>query len=165
MVLHTSFLSQNVIEVSSVPKDVNGVATTGDYYSLKGASGIVFIISQGAWAGGTPAVTLSQATDVAATGAKALSFTEKWSKVALTGTLWVKSTVVSDTFNLIVTANSIAAVEISAAQLDRDNLFDCVSLNIASPGANADLLQVTAILYGLRDQGDPATILYNPKVD
>lgn len=158
------FLSRNVIEVSNVPIDTTGAARTGDYYSLKDAQGIVFVICQGAWAGGTPAVTLKQATAVAGTGAKALGFTEKYSKVALTGTVNVLTAVASDTFNLTATANRIEMIEVSAADLDRAGGFDCVGLDVATPGANADLIAIIAIVYGLRYQGDPA-ILPDPKVD
>jgi hypothetical protein len=158
------FLSRNIIEVSNVPIDTTGAARTGDYYSLKDAQGILFVIAQGAWAGGTPAVTLKQATAVAGTGAKALSFTERYSKVAITGTVNVLAAVTSDTFNLGTTANTVTFVEVSSADLDRAGGFDCVGLDIASPGANADLISVIAILYGLRYKGDPA-ILPDPKVD
>lgn len=125
---------------------------------------MVFIIAQGAWAGGTPAVTLKQATAVAGTGAKALGFAEKYSKVALTGTVNVLAAVTSDTFNLAATANRIEMVEVSAADLDRAGGYDCVGIDVASPGANADLIAVIAIIYGLRYGGDPA-ILPDPKVD
>lgn len=158
------FLSRHVIEVSNVPIDTTGAARTGDYYSLKDAQGIVFIICQGAWAGGTPAVTLKQATAVAGTGAKALSFAEKYSKVALTGTVNVLAAVTSDTFNLAATANRIEMIEVSAADLDRANSYDCVGLDVASPGTNADLIAIVAILYGLRYKADPA-LLVDPKVD
>lgn len=153
-----NFLSSNMIEVSNVPIDTTGAARTGDYYSLKDYQGIVFVIAQGAWAGGTPAVTLKQATAVAGTGAKALSFTEKYSKVALTGGVNVLAAVASDTFNLTATANRIEMIEVSAADLDRANGYDCVGLDVASPGANADLIAIVAILYGARYQGDPALV-------
>jgi hypothetical protein len=159
-----TFLSHNVIEVSNVPIDTNGAARTGDYYSLKDFQGIVFIISQGAWAGGTPAVTLKQATTVAGAGAKALGFTEKYSKVVLTGTVNVLAAVTSDTFNLAATANRVEMIEVSAADLDRAGGYDCVGLDVASPGANADLIAILTILYGGRYQGDPA-ILSDAKVD
>lgn len=159
-----NFLSSNVIEVSNVPIDTTGAGRTGDYYSLKDFQGIVFVIFQGAWAGGTPAVTLKQATDISGTSAKALGFTEKYSKVGLTGTVNVLTAVASNTFNLTATANRIEMIEVSAADLDRDNGFDCCGLDIATPGANADLICVAAILYGPRYQGDPA-ILPDPKVN
>ena len=61
MTATAKFLAQHIIEVSNVPIDTTGAARTGDYYSLKGADGIVFVIAQGAWAGGTPAGTSSPA--------------------------------------------------------------------------------------------------------
>lgn len=164
MPAQTKFLEKHIIEVSNVPIDTNNTARTGDYYSLRGASGIVFVIAQGAWAAGTPAVTLKQATDVAASGAKALGFTKKYSKVALTGTVNVAAAVASDTFNLTNAANRIEMIEVAAEDLDVSGGFDCVGLDIASPGANADLICVIAILYGLRYPADPIG-LYDPKVD
>lgn len=150
------------IEVAAVPIDTTGAAVTGDYFSLKNFNHLTLIISQGAWAGGTPAVTLKQATDVAGTSEKALSFTKRWTKVALTGTTFTETTVSSDTFNLPATANTINVLEIDASMLDVDNGFDCVRLNIASPGANADLICVVAILSQPRY---PQNLVQDAKVD
>ena len=150
MAANTRLLDNYALEVAAVPIDTTGAAVTGDYYCLKNYNHITFIIAQGAWAGGTPAVTLKQATDVAATGEKALGFTKRWSKVALTGTTWTESTVSSDTFNLTATANTITVIEVDAATLDVDGGFDCVRVGIASPGANADLIAVFAVLGGPR---------------
>lgn len=139
-------IEQLGIEVAAVPIDTTGAAVTGDYYSLKAYNHITFIIAQGAWAGGTPAVTLKQATDVAGTGEKALSFSYRWTQVALTGTGYTKTAVTSDTFNLPATANTINVLEVEASDLDTNNGFDCVRVAIASPGASADLICVVAIL-------------------
>lgn len=150
------------IEVGAVPIDTTGAAVTGDYVSMKGFDHLTIIIQQGAWAGGTPAVTLKQASDVSATGEKALSFSWRWTKVALTGTTYTKTAVTSDTFNLPATANTINVIEVDASSLDCDGGFDCVRVAIASPGANADLIAVTYILSEPRDA--QATII-DPKVD
>lgn len=150
------------IEIGAVPIDTTGAAVTGDYVSMKGFDHLTIIISQGAWAGGTPAVTLKQATAVAGTSAKALGFSWRWTKVALTGTTYTKTAVTSDTFNLPSTANTINVIEIDAASLDSDGGFDCVGVDIASPGANADLIAVTYILSEPRFS--QATIA-DPKVD
>ncbi len=149
------------VEVSNVPIDTTGAAVTGDYYNLKLYRRILFVIAQGAWAGGTPAVTLSQATSAAGDGAKALAFTKKYTKVALTGTTWVEAAVTSNTFNLTAVANTMTAIEVSADELDADNEFDFVSLNIATPGANADLIAVFAVLG---DPRFPQETLNDPKV-
>lgn len=138
------------IVVGAVPIDTTGAAVTGDYVSMKGYTHLTIVIMQGAWAGGTPAVTLKQATDVAATGEKALSFTKYWSGTALTDDQYAATTVSSDTYNLAATANKVNIIEVDASSLDVDNGFDCVRLGIASPGANADLIAVLYILTGAR---------------
>lgn len=141
------------IEVAAVPIDTTGAAVTGDYYSLKDYNHITFIITQGAWAGGTPAVTLKQATDVAATDEKALSFTKYFVQTGLTGTGYTETAVTSDTFNLAATANRITVIEVEADTLDTNNGFDCIRIGIASPGSNADLISVVAILSEPRYAG------------
>jgi hypothetical protein len=138
------------IVVGAVPIDTTGAAVAGDYVSLKGYSHLTIVIMQGAWAGGTPAVTLLQATDVAATGAKALSFTKYWSGTALTADLLTANTVTSDTYNLTATANKFNVIEVDASSLDVDGGFDCVRVGIATPGSNADLIAVLYILTGPR---------------
>jgi hypothetical protein len=59
------------------PVDFNTGANPGDYVSLKDYQKLGILISQNT-AAGTAAVTLVQAKDVAATGAKALAFTRYW---------------------------------------------------------------------------------------
>lgn len=138
------------VVVGAVPVDTTGAAVTGDYVSMKGYTHLTVIIMQGAWAGGTPAVTLKQATDVSATGEKALSFTKYWSGTAQTNDQYAATAVVSDTFNLSATANKVSIIEVNASDLDIDNGFDCVRVGIASPGANADLIAVLYVLTGAR---------------
>lgn len=149
-------------ETGILPKDITGAAQTADYVSLKDYTHVTIYIQQGAWAGGTPAVTLFQATDVAASGEKALSFAKRWTKVGVTGTTFVETAVASDTFNLANVANTINVLEIDAADLDVDGGFDCLTVKVASPGANADLLSVTYVLCGARY---PQAIMTDAKVD
>lgn len=149
----TRFLENNKVVIGAVPIDTTGAAVTGDYVSLKGYSHMTVIIVQGAWAGGTPAVTLKQATDVSGTGEKALSFTKYFNGTALTDDTYASNTVSSDTYNLAATANTVNIIEIDANSLDVDNSFDCVRVGIASPGSNADLICVVYILSGTRYPG------------
>ena len=138
-------------ETAVAPKDITGAAQVGDWISLKYYSHVTIILIQGAWAAGTPAVTLSQALDVSGGTPKALSFTERWTKVGLsTGSQFTKLAVTSDTFNLPNVANTITIVEVDGDDLDVDNGYDCVAVNVASPGANADLLTVLYVLSGAR---------------
>ena len=85
--------------MASAPLDHNASAMTAEYVSLKGYDHLTIVIQVGAWAGGTAAVSLLEATDVAASGAQALNMDNMWTDVAATGTL-VKTAVTADTFNL-----------------------------------------------------------------
>ena len=140
------------------PKNYTGAACTAKYVSLKNYGHLTMMILTGAWAGGTAAVTLLQATDVSATGAKALSFAYQWNDVAASGTL-VKTAVTADTFNL-GTALKMYVIEIDAETLDLANDFDCVTIAVASPGANNDLYAVAYILPEAKyAQATPPTAL------
>lgn len=133
-----------------VPIDTTGAAQTGDWVNLKHYRRILVVIQQGAWAGGTPALTFEQAQDNADTGAKALSYTEKWSHTGLSSDTLAKATVSSDTSNLPATANTITLVEFHAQDLDLANGFTHIRVKTASPGSNADLIAAFYIL------GNPA---------
>lgn len=165
MPVRERFILTHQLEVAALPKDTTGAVVATDWFDLSNASGIVFIIVQGAWAVATPAVVLAQSTVAAGTSPKAVSFPEKFSKVGLaTSGKFVKAAVVADTFNLTTVANTMTAIEVSAEMLDRDNGFQYIQLGVATPGANACLIAVFAILYGIRNQGDPAVILDDAKV-
>lgn len=133
-----------------VPIDTTGAGQDGDWVSLKNYNHLTVIIMKGAWAGGTSAVTLQQATDVAGTGAKALGFTKQWVGTALTDDNLAETAVTSNTFNLSTTANEFHVIEIDAATLDVDGGFDCVRVRTATPGANADLVAGLYVLTGCR---------------
>lgn len=150
------------IEVAVLPKDITGVAQVGQYISLKGFSHVTVLLIQGAWAGGTPAVTLNQATNVAAAGEKTLSIAKKWDKISDAAASFAESAVVADTFNLPAATKTVTVLEIDAADLDASNEFDCLTVKVASPGANADLLTVVYILSGARN---PQAALLNAKAN
>ena len=138
------FLSDIKIVEGIAPINTTGAAQTANHISLKGYDGCLVVINTGAWAGGTSAVTLQQATVVAGTDDKALGFSYMYTNdgAATTDTL-TKTAVTSNTFNLD-TANSMYVIDIKAAD------FDCIELNTATPGANDDFVSATYILYGGR---------------
>lgn len=144
-----------------VPIDTTGAGADGDWVSLKGYSHATIIIQQGAWAGGTPAVTVQQATTVAGGSAKALSFANYWAGTALTDDNYAKTTVSSDTYNLANAANGVNIIEIDSSALDVDGGFDCIRVRVASPGANADLISCLYHLHGTRypDADPPSAIV------
>lgn len=134
------------------PKSYSGVALADFYVSMKNYTNLTIMILTGAWAGGTAAVTLKQAQAIAGTGTKALNFESYWDDLTTSGTL-VKKAAVSNTFNLGA-ANKLFVIEVDARMLDIAGGFDCVSLAVASPGANADFYAVGYVLHGSRYQGD-----------
>lgn len=138
-------------ETAVAPKDITGAAQVGDWISLKNYTHCTIILIQGAWAGGTPAVTLQQALDVTGATPKALSFNRRWSKVGLgAGSTFAAAAVTADTFNLPAAANTITIIEVDGDDLDVTNGYDCIAVNVASPGVNADLLTVLYVLSGAR---------------
>lgn len=148
------YLVENMgLEVALLPKDITGAVQNGDFISLKNYTHATVVLLQGAWAGGTPAVTLTQAQDVAGTSEKAISFTKMWTQVGITGTGYTETAVTADTFNLPAVANTMTVLELDADMLDTDNGFDCFRVVVASPGANADLLAGLYILSGARYKG------------
>lgn len=148
--MNTRLLERLKIVPAWVPVDTTGAGQDGDWINLKNYRRVLCVILQGAWAGGTPAVTFQQATDNAATGAKTLSYTERWDGTALTDDTLAKTTVSSDTSNLANAANGFTVVEFHAQDLDIDGGFTHMRMRVASPGANADLIAGFYVL------GDPA---------
>lgn len=136
-------------------KNWTGAASTGDHFSMKNYGHATIIIQTGAWAAGTAAVTLQQSTVVAGTDDKALGFLEQWNgSVLATSDLLTRTVVAANTFNLAA-ANTLYVIEIDAEDLDVDNSFDCVELNVASPGANNDFYGAVAILGHSRFMNEP----------
>jgi hypothetical protein len=124
-----------------------GATGSGTYISLKDVGHVTIIIQTGGWAGGTAAVTINQATDVAGDGAKALAFTQQYTDVASVGNGLVATAVTSNTFNLSA-ANATHVIEVDAASLDLVNSFDCLSVQVASPGSNNDYYAGVYVLDG-----------------
>jgi hypothetical protein len=138
-----------------VPQNITGAAKATAWIGLKQGRKLRFVILGGAWAGGTPAVTLTQASDAAGTGDKALAFTRHFT---VSGDTVTEVAVTSNTFNLADAANQMVIIEVDASDLDVNNNFSYVKLNIASPGANADFLAVFAEVYDLLHSGKPSTL-------
>ena len=137
-----------LVDKAKIVTGVAPVALTadGDFVSMKGFQKLTVIISVdngNTVTGG--AITLDQAQDVSATGAKALAFTNVYANtdVAASDTL-TATTVTSNTFTTNTTnaKNLLYVIEIDATDLDMDNNFDCVRVGCASM-ANA----VGCVLY------------------
>jgi len=146
--MNNTALERSFMEVGVLPKDITGAAQTGACVSMKNYRRLYIYIVQGAWAGGTSAVTLEQCTAVDGTDAKELAFDYRYTKLAA-GSAYTKTAVTSNTFDLD-TANTINVIEVKAEDLDVANNFDCVRVKADTPGANADLLAIIYHLDGAR---------------
>lgn len=147
--------------VAILPKDITGNAQTGLWVNLAYSKKCTIFLIQGAWAGGTPAVTLEQATSAAGAGAKALAFDRKFSFAqgsgapdAIAKETFAPATVSSDTFNLPAAVGTVTAIEIRAGDLDVNNGFKWMRVDVASPGSNADLLCAFYLLSDLSYEGN-----------
>ncbi len=128
----------------------NGSTSTAKYVSLKNYGMCYIWINTGAIADGTGAVTVTQATAVAGTGAKALSYDHYYSDTG-TANLLAKTTC-SATFNL-ATASRQYVIPIDPAQLDCNPTgtpYDCLTVSVSAPGG-ADFYSVDYILTNPRN--------------
>lgn len=148
-----------------VPVDLQD-AQNGDYVSLKNAQGVLVLLFKGAGtAGDDPVLTFQQAEDVSGTNVKNLAVvTEHHQKQ---GTLtsvgaWTRVTqTASQTLSLNATSaenQGLYAIEIEADQLDVDNGFDCIRVNVGDVGGNAQIGGLLYVLHGLRYPAAPANL-------
>lgn len=152
------------------PIDKTGAAVTTEWISAKNADMITFFIQTGVMTStSNQAVTLYVANDASGTKNKAITSASAacnltmpyvWKRTVSTDTL-VKTAVSSSTFNL--TKSSDGKTFIIPVKTQNLGTFvsssvtydaDYVRLSVATPGAHACLLDVFAILTGLRYQED-----------
>lgn len=134
--------------IAYVPNNYNSTAAVGAWVSCKNYQKVQITIKTGPWAGGTAAVTLSQAKDVSGTSAKTLGFEKVWTnKGGTSSASLVETDVTNNTFNLD-TANAMWVIVVDVSSLDTTNGFDCLRVNVASPGANNDHHEADYILIG-----------------
>jgi len=115
---------------------IGALATTNgdcDYVSLKNFDRCTIVIAvDNATTVTGGAITLKQATAVAGTGEKALSFAKMWANtdVAAADTL-TETAVTSDTFTTATTDNKnlLYVIEVKASDLDVANGFDCLRVD------------------------------------
>jgi hypothetical protein len=151
MNVNARFAEQAQIISGFVPVNLATAANAGDWVSMKQFQRLVILFFAAAGtAGDDPTLTVEQASAVAGTGAKALTFTriDTWQGADLTA-VGTPTTVAQTAANTYTDATSaevqkIWVVEIDAADLDVDNGFDCVRGSIADVGTNA---QIGCLLY------------------
>ena len=143
-----SNLSQNKRIINAYAGFAAASSASPQYVSLKNARHVTAVVtfSNNTTVTGA-AITLSQATAVAGTGAKTLAFTKVWlnSDSGASDAL-VETTVSSNTFTFDDTDSKrgVAVIEIPAESLDTNNGFDCVRVNVAN--STAQVVHVTYIV-------------------
>lgn len=152
--MHITEKGQFVSGVVPVALNTNPGATS-DYISMKGYGRCAIVFFKGVGTNGDdPTLTLSQATAVAGTNAKALNITRIDKKQAATNLLstgtFTTSTSASpashDTFSTNTWTNSdlaeqaaMVVIDVKAEDLDIDGGFDCLICNVSDVGTNAQL--------------------------
>lgn len=141
------FCQNFTIAEGFLPVDMQTAANNGDWFSMKQYNhlAIVFFGAVGT-AGDDPTLTVTQATDVAGTGAKALNFTDVMVKQAATnlqgtGQFTHVTQTAANTYTSATAAEQalIWVVEVDAADLDVDNNFFFVRGAVADVGGNPQL--------------------------
>lgn len=134
---------------------IGALATTNgacDYVSLKGYAGClvkIFVDNATIVTGG--AVTLKQATAVAGTSEKALSFATMYANTdTAAGDTLTETAVTSDTFTTSTTDNKnlLYVIDIKADDLDVANGFDCIRADLLLMANAVGLVEYE--LYGAR---------------
>ena len=126
------------------------------YVSLKNYNHLTIVMSVlNATTVTRSAVTVTQATAVAGTAAKALAFTKMWRNIdAAAADALAEVAVTSNTFTTDATNSKrlLYIIEVEAESLDVDGGFDCVAVGLAN--ATAATITATYILSGARDAGN-----------
>jgi hypothetical protein len=134
------------------PASISG-GVTGQIFSMRDAAKCAIIIGWGALAAAQGAVTLSACSDLAGDNATAIAF-DRWTQTtagAGNDVLGARTAVTSAGFTPSDTPSTLDVIEVQADQLPDGKPY--LKLAIAD-GTNADFGYATAILTGLRYQGE-----------
>ena len=178
MSFNTDLMESIQIVTAFPPSDINSDAD-GDWVSLKNYDGCLVVFHKAAGtAGDDPSIRLRQATDVAGTGAKALTFNHIYHKIGATalsaiGTFTkVELSTATDDLDLVSVnstdlltdvGESLIVVNVRASDLDVDGGFDCLQLLIEGDDiGNSTYAAGFYLLYGARY---PAPVLKSAIAD
>ena len=143
------------------PIDITGAGAVSDIVNMAKWDHLAIVVQQGAWAGGTSSLTVEACSDAVGTLSPDMDF---WYRIAtmdgsalsdVWGALtWSTSTGIT----LPATADRATIIEIDAAEVYANRVagvaanagYHRVRITVGTPGANADLLCATAILYNGR---------------
>jgi hypothetical protein len=153
------------LAVGFVPSDLAAAAQSGDWVSLKNFHHVAIVIQKAAGAvGEVPTVTVEQAQDVAGTGAKALNFTDVYTKVGADlqaiGQFTRVEQALGNTYAPAAgNTQLLAVIEVNAEDLDVDGGFDCVRARFNDVGTTAQLCALLYVLGPARYAPPPSAIV------
>lgn len=142
------------------PVDMATGANTGNWVSLKGYGRCSIVLFKGRGASAEPpTITLAQATEVAGTTSKSLTFTridQKTGTLSAIGVFTTTTQAAASTYALAAgNTEVIAVVDIKAEDLDIANGYDCLRCTIADVGTTS---QIGGVLYLLHEPRYAATM-------
>jgi hypothetical protein len=167
--MNKHILEKLQIVAAIIPVDTQTGANNGDWVSLKNYGRCAIVVYKAAGvAGDDPVITVRQAQDVAGTGAKALTFTRIDSKVGVqtgVGQFTTNTQAAANTYTDAVSAEAqgVFVIDIPADDLDVDNGFDCVQVQIPDTGAAG--AQIGSALYLLHEPRYAAATLPSAIID
>jgi hypothetical protein len=146
---------------AGIPPIALTTARTGYAVSMKNYRRCLVLFFKGiGTAADDPTITLAQGTDIAFGTTKALTFAKVWVKQDLTKlsdvAQWTEVTQSAGaTYTDATSAEQMAlwAIEITTADLDVDNGYDCIRASISDVGTNS---QIGCVLYIMLDPLYPA---------
>lgn len=151
-----------------LPVNMATAANDGDWVSLKNYRHVAVLFYGSPGAAAEPAtITMEQATAVAGTGAKALTFTSYYKKQAATnlqavGEFTKVTQAAAATAILGVGADgdkaAIVVIEFNAEDLDVEGGFDCIRGRVADVGTTAQIGALLYVLTGPRYTPPPSAL-------
>jgi hypothetical protein len=168
-------LLESINIVSAFPVSDLNTDADGDYVSLKNYDGCLVVVHKNAGtAGDDISLKLDQATAVAGTSTKALTFNHLYAKVGATalsavGTFTKYTFTATDDLDTVTvggtdlaadTGEALFVVDVRASDLDVSNGFDCFRLTIEGDDVgNSTYGAAYYILYGARYPGNPVSAI------
>jgi hypothetical protein len=160
--------SEVQIAAGFLPVNLATGANAGDWVCLKNYRHVAIVFyGDGGTAAEPVTITVEQASAVAGTGAKALTFTrinkKQGADLFAIGQFTEVLQAAANTYALGSGAGgdleSIVVIEINAEDLDVENGFDCVRATIADVGTGAQIGALLYILTGPRYTPPPSAIV------
>lgn len=145
------------LKIGVLPADLNGSGATGLRLNMKEVNRVAIVVQMGDSTGATASFTLRQHDAASAGNSKDLEVANKYYHKAGAATVFtqVEPTVAAATYDLssiFAAEEGIAVFEVTEQQLDRENDFAFVSLDVADPGA----AKIVSVLYVASNEKLPA---------